>query len=192
MLRSIFSRSISKSSVFIFWSQQGVIDWRKFKPLWGVDFGVGSFLMWIASLVFLVSENKNTTSENTSRNTESQLLTTSTHWWRDQLVLKFIWDLIFSVSAIEVLTFYLLRYKYFYIHRRPHEVSMISQYDSLSTRFLIILISQIGCNQSPLRIMRSAGKPVSWFRSHQLLYAYNYFNHRTWLHSSDNQLKLCK
>ena len=38
----------------------------------------------------LGSENKNTTSVNNSRNTGSQLLTTSTHWWRDQqlLVLK--------------------------------------------------------------------------------------------------------
>ena len=41
---------------------------------------------WDLHNSLLISENKNTASENTSRNTGSQLVTTSTHWWKEQLV----------------------------------------------------------------------------------------------------------
>ena len=54
MLRSSVSRSISRSSVFICRSQQRVVDWWKFKPLWGVYLWIGvlSDVDW--PLIFLV------------------------------------------------------------------------------------------------------------------------------------------
>ena len=52
------------------------------------------------------------------RHTGSQRLTTSLHWWRDQL--EIIWNIIFSVSAVEVSKFYLLNYSN--IHRISYRI----------------------------------------------------------------------